>query len=79
MSFRFLAFAGVFAVATSFAGADNQLEVSNAGPGATQARPENGAAYVTIVSPEPPTGSSPPPRRRQRRRNSTPWRWRAWS
>ena len=51
MSFRFLAFAGVFAVANVVLAQTNQLEVSNAWARATPGKAENGAAYVTIVSP----------------------------
>ena len=54
MSFRFLAFAGVFAVASVVLAQTNQLEVSNAWARATPGKAENGAAYVTIVSPTPP-------------------------
>jgi copper(I)-binding protein len=53
MSFRFLAFAGVFAAASAVLAQTNQLEVSNAWARATPAKAENGAAYVTIVSPTP--------------------------
>ena len=53
MSFRFLAFAGVFAVANVLLAQTNQLEVSNAWARATPAKAENGAAYVTILSPTP--------------------------
>ena len=53
MSFRFLAFAGVFAVANVVLAQTNQLEVSNAWARATPAKAENGAAYVTILSPTP--------------------------
>ena len=53
MSFRFLAFAGVFAVANVVLAQTNQLEVSNAWARATPGKAENGAAYVTIVSPTP--------------------------
>jgi len=53
MSFRFLAFAGVFAVANVVLAQTNQLEVSNAWARATPSKAENGAAYVTIVSPTP--------------------------
>ena len=53
MSFRFLAFAGVFVAASAVLAQTNQLEVSNAWARATPAKAENGAAYVTIVSPTP--------------------------
>jgi periplasmic copper chaperone A len=53
MSFRFLAFAGVFAAASAVLAQTNQLEVSNAWARATPGKAENGAAYVTIVSPTP--------------------------
>ena len=53
MSFRFLAFAGVFTVANVVLAQTNQLEVSNAWARATPGKAENGAAYVTIVSPTP--------------------------
>ena len=53
MSFRFLAFAGVFAVASVVLAQTDQLEVSNAWARATAAKAENGAAYLTILSPTP--------------------------
>ena len=53
MSFRFLAFAGAFSVASAVLAQTNQLEVSNAWARATPGKAENGAAYVTILSPTP--------------------------
>ena len=44
MSFRFLAFAGVFAAASAVLAQTNQLEVSNAWARATPAKAETGAA-----------------------------------
>jgi periplasmic copper chaperone A len=52
MSFKLLAFTAAFVANTALA-QSNQLEVSNAWARATPAKAENGAAYVTIVSPTP--------------------------
>jgi copper(I)-binding protein len=51
--FRFLAFAAALAAASAVLAQSNQLEVSNAWSRATPAKAENGAAYVTILSPTP--------------------------
>src|SRR5882762_10027218 len=51
MLFRFLAFAGALAAANTALAQSNQLEVSNAWARATPGKAENGAAYVTILSP----------------------------
>jgi copper(I)-binding protein len=53
MSFKLLAFAGVFAAASAVLAQTNQLEVSNAWARATPAKAENGVTYVTILSPTP--------------------------
>ena len=53
MLFRFLAFAGALAAANTALAQSNQLEVSNAWARATPGKAENGAAYVTILSPTP--------------------------
>jgi copper(I)-binding protein len=53
MLFRFLAFAAALAAASAVLAQSNQLEVSNAWARATPAKAENGAAYVTILSPTP--------------------------
>jgi periplasmic copper chaperone A len=53
MSFKFLAFAGALAAGSAVLAQTNQIEVSNAWARATPAKAENGAAYVTIVSPTP--------------------------
>jgi copper(I)-binding protein len=51
MSIRFLIFAATLTAAGAASAQTNQLEVSNAWARATPAKAENGAAYVTIVSP----------------------------
>jgi copper(I)-binding protein len=53
MSIRFLAFAAALTAASAALAQSSQLEVSNAWARATPAKAENGAAYVTIVSPTP--------------------------
>jgi periplasmic copper chaperone A len=53
MLFRFLAFAAALAAANTELAQSNQLEVSNAWARATPGKAENGAAYVTILSPTP--------------------------
>jgi len=53
MLFRFLAFAAALAAANTALAQSNQLEVSNAWARATPGKAENGAAYVTILSPTP--------------------------
>jgi copper(I)-binding protein len=53
MSIRFLVFAAALITASTVLAQTNQLEVSQAWARATPARAENGAAYVTIVSPTP--------------------------
>ena len=53
MSIRFLAFAAALTAASTGSAQTNQLEVSHAWARATPAKAENGAAYVTIVSPTP--------------------------
>jgi copper(I)-binding protein len=51
MSIRFLAFAAALTAASTALAQSSQLEVSNAWARATPAKAENGAAYVTILSP----------------------------
>jgi periplasmic copper chaperone A len=51
MSIKILAFAAGLAVASTALAQPNQLEVGNAWAGATPGKAENGAAYVTIISP----------------------------
>ena len=53
MLFRFLAFAAALAASGAVLAQSNQLEVSNAWARATPGKAENGAAYVTILSPTP--------------------------
>jgi copper(I)-binding protein len=52
MSFKLLAFTAALVTNTALA-QTNQLEVSNAWARATAAKAENGAAYLTILSPTP--------------------------
>jgi periplasmic copper chaperone A len=51
MSIKILAFAAGLAVASAALAQPTQLEVNNAWAGATPGKSENGAAYVTIQSP----------------------------
>jgi copper(I)-binding protein len=51
MLIRFLIFAAALTAASAAMAQTNQLEVSNAWARATPAKAENGAAYVTILSP----------------------------
>jgi periplasmic copper chaperone A len=51
MSIRFLALAAALTAAGAALAQSSQLEVSNAWARATPAKAENGAAYVTILSP----------------------------
>jgi copper(I)-binding protein len=51
MSIRFLAFAAALTAASTALAQSSQIEVSNAWARATPAKAENGAAYVTILSP----------------------------
>jgi periplasmic copper chaperone A len=53
MSIRFIAFAAALTAAGTALAQSSQLEVSNAWARATPGKAENGAAYVTIVSPTP--------------------------
>jgi len=53
MFIKLFAFTAIIAVTTAALAQNNQLEVSNAWARATPAKAENGAAYVTIVSPTP--------------------------
>jgi copper(I)-binding protein len=50
---KLFAFTAILAVSTAALAQTNQLEVSNAWARATPAKAENGAAYVTILSPTP--------------------------
>src|ERR1700756_1156031 len=50
---KLFAFTAILAVTTAALAQTNQLEVSNAWARATPAKAENGAAYVTILSPTP--------------------------
>ena len=51
MSIKLLAFAAGIVLASAALAQTNQLEVSNAWAGATPGKAENGAAYLTILSP----------------------------
>ena len=53
MSLKFFAFAASLVVASAAFAQTSQLEVNNAWARATPGKAENGAAYVTIVSPNP--------------------------
>jgi periplasmic copper chaperone A len=53
MSIKFLAFAAGLVVASAALAQTGQLEVTNAWARATPGKAENGAAYMTIVSPTP--------------------------
>src|SRR5438445_1347328 len=53
MSIKLLAFAVALTAAGAALAQTNQLEVSNAWARATPAKAENGAAYLTILSPTP--------------------------
>ena len=51
MSIKLLAFTAALVAASAALAQSNQLEVSNAWARATSAKAENGAAYLTILSP----------------------------
>ena len=53
MSFKLIAFTAMLVAASAALAQTNQPEVSNAWARATPAKAENGAAYVTILSPTP--------------------------